>query len=199
MLFRSEVGDDTKQTPQTTYGVTKAACEMLVNDASRKGVVDGRTARLSTIIVRPGAPNAAASTFASSLFRDPLDGKACVVPVRPETRMALIGVGSCIRNFVALHDAEGRDLGDDRAVNLPAGTHAVADMMVTLERTARARDLPLGPVSVEVDPKIQEIVSGWPERIRADRALALGLRGDDGLERILADHLADRRAPAGVP
>ena len=55
------VGDTTKQSPQTTYGTTKAICELLVNDYSRKGFLDGRSARLPTVIIRPGAPNSAAS------------------------------------------------------------------------------------------------------------------------------------------
>ena len=61
--------DRTKLTPQTTYGMTKAICELLVNDYSRKGHFDGRSARLPTVIVRPGKPNAAASGWASGMFR----------------------------------------------------------------------------------------------------------------------------------
>src|SRR5919204_1042190 len=60
------VNDATRPTPQTTYGATKAACELLLNDYSRKGVLDGRAARLPTVIIRPGAPNLAASSFASA-------------------------------------------------------------------------------------------------------------------------------------
>src|SRR5881397_197588 len=74
------VGDTTKLTPQTTYGTTKAICELLVNDYTRKGFVDGRTARLPTVIVRPGAPNPAASAFASAVFREPLAGRDYVLP-----------------------------------------------------------------------------------------------------------------------
>ena len=33
------VGDRTKQTPQTTYGITKSICELLINDYSRKAVI----------------------------------------------------------------------------------------------------------------------------------------------------------------
>jgi nucleoside-diphosphate-sugar epimerase len=66
--------DRTKLTPQTTYGMTKAICELLVNDYSRKGFFDGRSVRLPTVIVRPGKPNAAASSWASGMFREPLNG-----------------------------------------------------------------------------------------------------------------------------
>jgi len=66
----------TKQTSQTTYGITKTIGELLINDYGRKGFLDGRSARLLNIIVRPGKPNAAASSFCIGLFssgaaRDP--------------------------------------------------------------------------------------------------------------------------------
>ena len=60
------VDDDTRQTPPTTYGATKAMLELLFADATRKGFLDARSARPPTVIVRPGAPNAAASSFASA-------------------------------------------------------------------------------------------------------------------------------------
>src|SRR3546814_3564080 len=78
------VGDHVKQTPQTTYGVTKAICELLVNDYTRKGFFDGRSARLPTVIVRPGKPNAAAYSFVSGLFREPLNGETFRIPVPDE-------------------------------------------------------------------------------------------------------------------
>src|SRR6266540_1132440 len=66
------VGDDTALIPQTSYGSQKAIGELLVNDYSRKGFIDGRALRLPTVVVRPGRPNRAASTFASSIIREPL-------------------------------------------------------------------------------------------------------------------------------
>ena len=41
-------------TPQSSYGSQKAMGELLVNDYSRRGFVDGRALRLPTISVRPG-------------------------------------------------------------------------------------------------------------------------------------------------
>eukprot|EP01035_Chromulina_nebulosa_P006432 gene6432-8691_t len=49
--------DATKLTPRTTYGMTKAICELLLNDYSRKGHFDGRTARILAVI-RPFLPDA---------------------------------------------------------------------------------------------------------------------------------------------
>src|SRR5690606_40697627 len=62
----------------------------LVNDYSRKGFVDGRALRLPTIVVRPGRPNRAASTFASSIIREPLAGIDAICPVGREAVMYVL-------------------------------------------------------------------------------------------------------------
>ena len=80
------VQDDTPLTPQTSYGAQKAMGELLVADFHRKGFLDGRSLRLPTICVRPGKPNKAASTWASSIFREPLAGQEAVCPVGPRRR-----------------------------------------------------------------------------------------------------------------
>src|SRR5580693_4647763 len=77
------VGDDTALTPQSSYGTQKAIGELLVNDYSRKGFVDGRALRLPTVVVRPGRPNRAASTFASSIIREPLPAARPSARCRP--------------------------------------------------------------------------------------------------------------------
>ena len=40
--------------------------------------------------VRTGKPNRAASTWASSMIREPLCGEDMVVPVTPESKMAML-------------------------------------------------------------------------------------------------------------
>ena len=46
------VGDATRATPHTTYGMTKACAELIMADFSRRGFVDGRACRLPTVVVR---------------------------------------------------------------------------------------------------------------------------------------------------
>src|SRR5712664_1492323 len=72
--------DSTTPAPQTSYGSQKVISEYLVSDFSRKGYLDGRSLRLPTIVVRPGKPNAAASSFASAVVREPLNGVAYACP-----------------------------------------------------------------------------------------------------------------------
>ena len=185
------VSDTTKQVPETTYGMTKAMGELMINDYTRKGFIDGRTARLPTVIVRPGRPNAAASGFVSGVFREPLAGKACVLPVSRETRVAVIGHRTCIDGLIALHEVDSNVVGRDRAVNFPSRTCLLAEMIETVKRIADTNGLELGPITVEPDRRTQEIVDTWPVRTSAVRALALGLPWDDSLDKVVQDYVDD--------
>ncbi len=105
------VSDATKQTPQTTYGMTKAMGEQLINDYTRKGFVDGRAARLPTVIVRPGKPNKAASSWASGVVREPLNGVDCILPVPLETQHPVACYRTIVEGFVKLHEADSAAIG----------------------------------------------------------------------------------------
>jgi D-erythronate 2-dehydrogenase len=185
----SRVGDTTKQTPQTTYGATKAIGELLINDYSRKGFLDGRSARLPTVIVRPGKPNLAASSFASGVIREPLNGETCILPVKPETAMPVLGYRSIVEGFVRLHEVSAEALGDDRAINFPSLTVTVAEMIEGLRRVAGNRHL--GEILVEPDPRIEAIVATWPGETDSSRALALGLPLDQGIDPIIRAYIED--------
>jgi nucleoside-diphosphate-sugar epimerase len=183
------VGDATKQTPQTTYGVTKSIGELLINDYSRKGFIDGRAARLPTIVIRPGRPNAAASSFASGVFREPLNGAPCALPVTLDTVMPLLGYRSAVAGFIALHEADAAALGDDRAINFPSHAATVTEMIAALRRVAGNRHL--GEITVEPDPAIQAIVATWATETEFARATALGLPREANLDEIVAAYIED--------
>ena len=81
------VADLTHQHPQNSYGVAKVIGELLIQDYSRKGYIDGRAGNLAAVIIRDEA-NSAASGYASAIFRDPLAGKTYHCPVSPDMRIA---------------------------------------------------------------------------------------------------------------
>lgn len=177
------VGDGTKLTPRSVYGTTKAIGELLVDDATRRGVIDGRTARLPTVIVRPGAPNAAASSFASGMFREPLAGHPSVVPVGEHTPIVVIGPATAVGGLEALIDLAADRLGPGRAMCLPGVETDVAEMLQVLAAVGgtEARSL----VTVAPDPAIEAIVSSWPRGWDDTKARSLGLPADDSLRSIV--------------
>lgn len=185
------VSDTTKRTPQTTYGMTKAMGEMLINDYSRKGFLDGRSARLPTIVIRPGKPNAAASSWASGMFREPLNGETCYLPVHRDQLHPLLGYRDCIESFIALHEADPASLGDDRAFGLPSHRVSVSEALTVLEQVASDTGISLGMVLDEPDPRIQAIVDTWPTATDGRRAIRIGVPEPRPLAQIIRDYIAD--------
>jgi nucleoside-diphosphate-sugar epimerase len=172
-------------------GMTKTIGELMVNDYTRKGFFDGRSVRLPTIFIRPGKPNAAASSFCSGVFREPLNGEECILPVKADVQMALLGYRNAVKGFVGMHEADGAAIGDDRAVALPCHTYTVAEMIEGVKRVAAANNIELGPITVRPDPVIEAIVAGWATHSEAPRAEALGLPNDESLDRVIQDFIDD--------
>ena len=188
-LLPSPVTEATRQIPQTTYGMTKAVGELLVNDYSRKGFIDGRAARLPAVIVRPGAPNKAASSFVSGILREPLNGVDVALPVPLETSMVVAGYRSVVDNLIEIHELDGAQLGDDRTLNLPNRKVSLAEMAESLERASGGRAL--GKITVSPDPFVEKIVAGWPVGLDATRAKVLGLTEAGSLETVIGEYIAD--------
>ncbi|MDX1432099.1 MAG: D-erythronate dehydrogenase [Gammaproteobacteria bacterium] len=183
------IRDDTALTPLTSYGTQKAMGELLVNDYTRKGFVDGRALRLPTIVVRPGKPNAAASSFASSVIREPLQGEAVVCPVAPETGVWLLSPRRVIEAFLHAAASPAEAWGPSRSVALPGLTLSVRDMLAALARVAG--DEVAKRVRFEPDPFIEAIVYGWATRFAPERALALGFRADESFESVIEAFIED--------
>jgi D-erythronate 2-dehydrogenase len=183
--------DRNKLTPRTTYGMTKAICELLINDYSRKGFFDGRSARLPTVIIRPGKPNAAASSWASGMFREPLHGQTCLLPVRRSQPHPMTGYRTVIDSLIAIHELPAKVFGDDRGLGLPA--HRVTPEMAasTLAVIAQQNQLKLGSIEDAFDANIQAIVDNWPTEIDGSRAVQLGLPSPPPLATIVREYIED--------
>jgi nucleoside-diphosphate-sugar epimerase len=177
------VDDSTALTPQTSYGTQKAIGELLVNDYTRKGFVDGRTLRLPTIVIRPGKPNAAASGFASSILREPLQGDEVGNPVTPESRMLILSPKRAAQAFIEIHNADGASLGINRAVMMNGISPKVSEMLDVLSRYAG--DAVADRVYSKPDAMVQKIVDGWAWYSDGARARALGMEPDASLEEII--------------
>jgi nucleoside-diphosphate-sugar epimerase len=185
-----EVLDDrTILTPQTSYGAQKAAGELLLNDYGRKGFVDGRALRLPTIVVRPGKPNKAASTFASSIIREPLAGEAAVCPVTRDAEMYILSPRRVIQALTHAFELPAEAFGMTRMLTLPGITVSIGEMVDALEEVAGERVA--RRIRWQPDPMIQKVVAGWPASFDAKRARALGFEADRDFTEIVRAHIED--------
>ncbi len=183
------VPDDQVLTPQSSYGAEKAVGELYVHDYTRKGFVDGRSLRLPTVSVRPGKPNQAASSFASGIIREPLNGIDAPCPVGPETRMWLISPRRVIENLVLGHEVPAASFAQSRSINVPGISVSVGDMVASLRRVAG--DAVADRVRWQHDPAIDRIVKTWPRDFDAAFGRSLGMQSDPDFDAIVRQYIAD--------
>jgi len=183
------VDDTIPQTPQTSYGTQKAIGELLVHDYSRKNFVDGRAVRLPTIVVRPGKPNRAASSFASSIIREPLTGLEAVCPVSPETRLAILSPRQAVAAFVRAHNLPAAAFEHTRSLIVPGLSVQVSDMVTALQRAAGVPAVQ--HIRWQPDAEIQRIISSWPGAFTSPRALRLGFQADASMDAIVQAFIED--------
>jgi len=170
------VNDMTVLTPRSSYGIQKAMGELLVNDYTRKNFVDGRVLRLPTICIRPGRPNLAASSFLSSIIREPLNDEQTICPVDPGLAVWLSSPDTTIQNMIHASILDGSSFGGWRSINLPGFGVTVKEMLEALEKIA-GREV-VNRIQFIPDPHINNIVSTWPGRIDNTKALQMGFKVD---------------------
>jgi nucleoside-diphosphate-sugar epimerase len=184
------VPDEAAVVPQSSYGSEKAMAELLVHEYSRKRFVDGIACRLPTVAIRPGAPNAAASSFVSGLIREPLAGIDTVCPVPLDTPLWIASPATVTANLVHASRVQTSDLGPRRTVNLPGLSVTPGQMLDSLERLAgpavRAR------VRTALDERVMQIVCTWPGMFDVSRARNLGFSADRDIDGIIRQFMAEQ-------
>jgi len=162
--------------PQTSYGTQKVVGELLLQDYSRKGFIDGRGLRLPTVTIRPGKANAAASSFMSSIFRDPLQGHSANCPVGRDFPVWHSSPRVLVENLIHAASIPADAFGFDRNLNLPGRTDTIGEMIDAM--TAVTGPDAENRITWAPDAKLQKIVLGWRGRFAPDRGLALGFKVD---------------------
>jgi nucleoside-diphosphate-sugar epimerase len=170
--------DDARQLPANSYGAQKAAAELLLADASRRGFLDAVSLRLPTVIVRPGRPNKAASGFFSGIVREPLLGLSAELPV-PDDFAVWVASPRRVVDWL-LHAAmlDTAPMALDRAVNPPGLSVRVGEIIAALEQVQPGASAFVHRVP---DPTIAGIVGSWPAGFEAKRARALGFAAHEPL------------------
>jgi D-erythronate 2-dehydrogenase len=187
--FPDAIDDDFFTTPLTSYGTQKAIDELLLNDYSRRGFLNGMALRMPTVCVRPGKPNLAASGFFSNIIREPLAGKPAILPVSDTVRHWHASPRTAVGFLVQAAELDSAALGDRRTLTLPGLSCTVAEQIEALRKVAGNDVVRL--IKSEPDAAIAKIVSGWPRNFNPQRALALGFKAESSFEEIIRVHIED--------
>lgn len=188
------IPDDYHHTPLTSYGVQKAISELLLADYSRRGFFDGVGIRLPTIVIRPGAPNAAASGFFSGILREPLAGQRAVLPVDDSVKHWLASPRSAVNFLLHAATLDTSSMGARRTLTMPGLAATVAEQIAALGRAKGPEAVAL--IDRKPDPTIVGIVAGWPRAFTADRARELGFEAETTVDELIEVYLAED-APKG--
>ncbi len=180
--------------PLSSYGMEKAVAELMLKDYSRRGFVDGIVLRLPTISVRPGAPNKAASSFASGIVREPLSGLPADCPVDPSTILWLLSPRSAILNLVHAAELPADQLAGGRVINLPGVSVTVADMIAAVTRAGGEKAATL--IRHQHDAAVERIVANWPPSWDDTAARALGFVGDQDFDAMVRAYIEDDLSPS---
>lgn len=184
--------DGIELNPQSSYGTQKAIGELLLQDFSRKGLIDGRGLRLPTVTIRPGRPNAAASSFMSSIFRDTLQGNTSNCPVSRDFPVWHTAPRTVVENLIHATTIPAANFGYNRNVNLPGRTDTIGEMIDAMTAVAGAGAE--GRITWETDSTIEKIVMGWRGHFVPEKGLALGFQADasfqDSVRYFLEDDIA---------
>jgi nucleoside-diphosphate-sugar epimerase len=185
---KARLPDDARQVPTNSYGAQKAAAELFLSDASRRGFLDAVNLRLPTIIIRPGRPNKAASSFFSGILREPLLGLATELPVAPDFAAWVASPRRAVEWLLHAASMDTTAMNVDRGINPPGLSVTVASMLHALDAVRPGASALVQRV---YDPAIEKIVAGWPAAFEPLRARTLGFTAHEPLVDLVHAFVAD--------
>lgn len=187
--FPDPIPDEFALTPSSSYGTQKAMTELMLADYSRKGYLDGVGVRLPTICIRPGKPNAAASSFFSGILREPLAGKEAPLPVGDEVRHWFASPRAAVGFFITAATIDTSSLGVRRSMTMPGVSATVGEEIEALRKAAGEDAVKL--IKRVDDPFISKIVLGWAGRYTAALATKMGFAAEKNFDEIIQIYQQD--------
>lgn len=178
------VTDATALHPHAAFGTQKALSELLINDYSRQGLIDGRIVRLPLLRLEPASGQGAITTFLAPLIQNLLANKVVSWPIDPTLPLWLASTRSIVNNL--LHSAllPSSTWGNQRAVTLPGITTTSYLLIEALKQRMTCDPLPL--IHYAVDEALNAILAGQPSQFERSPADALGFQGDRSLSELLS-------------
>ncbi|MGH7505058.1 MAG: NAD-dependent epimerase/dehydratase family protein, partial [Longimicrobiales bacterium] len=157
---RDPAPQDTVQRPNTMYGVTKVAGELLCDYYHTHFGVDARGLRLPGLISHVAPPGGGTTDYAVHIFYEAIERGAYTCFLSADTQLDMMYMPDAVRAALEVMEADASRLRHRNAFNVTA-------MQLTPARLAQEirKHLPSFEMTYDVDPIRQRIADSWPRSV----------------------------------
>lgn len=150
----------TIQRPNTIYGVTKVAGELLCDYYHEKFGVDTRGVRFPGLISYKALPGGGTTDYAVHIYYEAIKNKKYSSFIDKGTRMDMMYMPDALDAMIKLMEADGEKLNHRNAYNVTAMSFIPEDMEKSIKRHIKEFKL-----DFDVDPVRQKIADSWPNSL----------------------------------
>lgn len=173
------VDDLTPLRPHLSYATQKLIGELLIDDFSRRGTIDGISLRLPGIVARPPQPSGLLSAFMSEVFWKLKAGEPFECPVSAQATAWWMSAARCVDNLLHAATLPAEALGARRVFTLPVLHLSMGALIEGLhQRFGRS------PVSFRPNEALEAAFGRYPP-LRSEAAEQVGLRHDGSLAQLI--------------
>ncbi|MFO7894204.1 MAG: NAD-dependent epimerase/dehydratase family protein [Longimicrobiales bacterium] len=151
---------DTIQRPNTLYGVSKVAGELLCDYYHTRFGVDARGVRYPGLISYMAPPGGGTTDYAVEIFHAALKDGRYTCYLEPDAQLDMMYMPDALRAAMELMDAPAEALEHRNAFNLAAMPLTPAELT-----DAITVHMPSFEIDYDVDPAKQKIADSWPRRV----------------------------------
>jgi nucleoside-diphosphate-sugar epimerase len=151
---------DTIQRPNTMYGVTKVAGELLCDYYATRFAVDARGLRLPGLISYVALPGGGTTDYAVEIFYQAVRYRHYTCFLRADTRLDMMYMPDALAGMMQLMEVDRGRLVHRNAFNVTAMSITPEDLAAEIRK-----HMPDFAIDYEVDPVRQAIADSWPRSI----------------------------------
>ncbi|MCM2272171.1 MAG: L-threonine 3-dehydrogenase [candidate division Zixibacteria bacterium] len=178
---------DTIQRPETIYGVTKVAGELLCDYYYRRFNLDTRGVRFPGLISYVAEPGGGTTDYSVSIFYEAIRHQKFTCYLRPNTFLDMMYMPDALRAMIELMEADGARLVHRNAFNVTAMSFNPEQLAAEIRK-----HLPGFTMEYEIDPVRQAIADSWPNSMDDSAArMEWGWKPQFDLSAMTADMLKE--------
>lgn len=185
---------DTIQRPQTIYGVTKVAGEMLSDYYASRFGVDTRSVRFPGLISYVAPPGGGTTDYAVDIYYSAVKGEEFKCPLKPGTFMDMMYMPDALRAAIEIMEAAPENFKHRNSFNIASMSF---DPEIIYNKIKEY--IPDFKMTYELDPLRQKIADSWPDSLDDSCARAeWGWKPEYDLDAMTRDMIFHLREKFGI-